>query len=175
MESNWFSDIVAINKTADWYSEYFIRQSIVKFLKSNGYNIQKELSVARGNKLIVATRYFKKELIEIKGFPVSHYTNDINKAATKNDNLTQQAKRWFSEALFNSLINFASYYSDGNVMIAIGLPNAERYKIIINRVQEYFTLNNLYFKIYLVNEDGSVEVSNLNEIYMRQILHERSF
>jgi hypothetical protein len=76
--------------------------------------------------------------------------------------------------LFNSLIHFAGYYSDGNVMVAIGLPNAERYKIIINRVQEYFTLNNLYFKIYLVNEDGSVEVSNLNEIYMRQILQERS-
>jgi hypothetical protein len=45
----------------------------------------------------------------------------------------------------------------------------ERYKTIIQRVQDYFTLNNLYFKIYLVNEDGDVEVSNLNEVYMRQM------
>jgi hypothetical protein len=118
--------------------------------------------------MIAASRYFKKELIEVKGFPTSYYANDVNKAPIKST-AANQAKNWFSEALFNSFINFGNYYNHDNVIVAMALPNVERYKTIIQRVQDYFTLNNLYFKIYLVNEDGDVEVSNLNEVYMRQM------
>lgn len=169
MESNRFSNVITLEKTGDWYSEEFIRQSVEKFLKSNGYKIQKELSSQRVDKLIVASRFFRKELIEIKGFPASYYTNDTNKPPLKNDSTAYQAKNWFFEALFNSFINFGKYYNHENVIVAMALPNVGRYKTIINRLQDYFTLNNLYFKIYLVNEDGSVEVSNLNEIYMKQM------
>ena len=168
MESNWFSNIITLEKTSDWYFEEFIRQSVEKYLKSNGYKIHKEFS-ERGDKLITASRYFRKELIEIKGFPASYYTNDTSKAPQKNDNTAHQAKSWFFEALFNSFINFGKYYNHENVVVAMALPNVGRYKTIINRLQDYFTLNNRYFKMYLVNEDGSVEVSNLNELYMKQI------
>jgi hypothetical protein len=150
MDGNALNSISNLEKVSDWYSEDFIRQSMIKFLKLDGYTIHKLPLAARDEKLIVATRFFKKELIEIKGFPRSHYTSDITRAAAKNDNLTQQAKRWFSEALFNSLVNFANYYSEGNVIVALALPNAGRYKIIIERVQEYFTLNNLYLKFILL-------------------------
>ncbi len=169
MESNRFSNVITLEKTGDWYSEAFIRQSVEKFLKLNGYKIHKDASTERGDKTISASRFFKKELIEIKGFPTSYYANDTNKAPLKNDNIAYQAKKWFSEALFNSLVNFGNYYTD-NIIVAMALPNVGRYKTIINRLQDYFTLNNLYFKIYLVNEDGSVEVSNLNEIYMSQMV-----
>ncbi len=169
MESNRFSNVITFEKTGDWYSEEFIRQSVEKFLKSNGYKIQKDASPERGDKLITASRFFRKELIEIKGFPASYYTNDTNKVTLKNDSTAHQAKSWFFEALFNSFINFGKYYNRENVVVAMALPNVGRYKTIINRLQDYFTLNNLYFKIYLVNEDGSVEVSNLNELYIKQI------
>ena len=169
MESIRFSNIITFEKTGDWYSEEFIRQSVEKFLRSNGYKIQKEFSSQKGDKLIVASRFFRKELIEIKGFPESYYANDTNRVAQKNDSTVHQAKSWFFEALFNSFINFGKYYNQENVVVAMALPNVGRYKTIINRLQDYFTLNNLYFKIYLVDEDGCVEVSNLNELYIKQM------
>lgn len=169
MDSNRSGNIITIEKTSDWYSEEFIRRSIEKYLKLNGYKIHKEFSPERSDKLITASRFFKKELIEIKGFPESYYTRDTSKAPLKNDNIAQQVKSWFFEALYNSFINFGKYYNLENVEVAMALPNVGRYRTIINRVQDYFTLNNLYFKMYLVNEDGSIEVSNLNEIYMKQM------
>jgi hypothetical protein len=81
---------------------------------------------------------------------------------TDKSSWSQQAKSWFYETLFNSLINFGKYYSDANAIVAIALPNVDRYKTIIEKVAEYFTSNNLSFKLYLVNEDGEVVVSNLN-------------
>ncbi len=169
MQSNQMSSVITFKKTDDWFSEEFISQSVIKFLKANGYKIQKEYASERGEKLISASRYFKKELIEVKGFPTSYFSNDINKAPLKNSSVAHAAKNWFSEALFNSFMNFGNYYSNENVVVAMALPNVERYQIIIKRLQDYFTLNDLYFKIYMVNEDGDVEVSNLNETYMKQM------
>jgi predicted ribonuclease YlaK len=168
MENELLSSVVKLKKNEDWYSEEFISQSVTKFLKAGGYKIQKEYSSDRGEKMICASRYFKKELIEVKGFPTSYFTSDVSKTTQKNSSTAHQARNWFSEALFNSFINFGNYYNNDNVIIAMALPDVERYKTIITRVQDYFTLNNLYFKIYLVNEDGDVEVSNLNESYLKQ-------
>jgi hypothetical protein len=168
MENDHFSSVVRLQKNEDWFSEDFISQSVIKFLKIGGYKIQKEYSSERGEKMICASRYFRKELIEVKGFPTSYFASDVNKTPQKNSASAHQAKSWFSEALFNSFINFGKYYNNDSVVVAMALPNVERYKTIITRVQDYFTLNNLYFKIYLVNEDGEVEVSNLNESYLKQ-------
>jgi hypothetical protein len=112
---------------------------------------------------IVASRFFKKEIIEVKGYPKTYFTHTSALGSVKNSSALQQAKQWFSDALFNSLSNFGNYYTGENVHLAIALPNVERYKAIIERVHEYFTMNNLSFKIYLVNENGDVHVSNLNE------------
>ena len=49
----------------------------------------------------------------------------------------------------------------------VGLPNVDRYLTIIEKVEEYFSMNNLYFKIYLINQDGDVEVSNLNKKFIK--------
>lgn len=146
----------------EWYSEEYIRTCIVKYLKQNGYKIQKSGSTEPDNKSIVASKFFRKEIIEVKGYPKGYFDQTIVKGLSKNSSSSHQAKHWFSEALLNSLTNFGYYYSGENVVLAIGLPNVERYKAIIERVNDYFTLNNLSFKIYLVNEDGMVEVSNLN-------------
>jgi hypothetical protein len=65
--------------------------------------------------------------------------------------------------LFNSFINFGKYYSDENAVGAMALPNVDRYKATIEKVQDYFTSNNLYFKVYMVSENGDVDVINLND------------
>ncbi len=147
---------------SQWYSEDFIFTSVVKFLKENGYKIQKEIPIKDGgksDKIINATKFFKREIIEIKGFPYCE-SNDTIHLPVK---ASQHAKSWFSDALVNSFYNFGTFE---NAEVAMALPNIGRYQAIVEKLHDYFTINDLYFRIYLVNEDGSIEVSNLNEKYI---------
>ncbi len=143
----------------EWYSEDFIYNAVVAYLKDNGYKVQKETPPKDGVKperIINASKFFKKEIIEVKGFPQFNPHNPQH-ATLKT---THHAKNWFSEALINSFANFGTFE---NADVAMALPNVSRYKAIVEKLHEYFTANDLYFSIYLVNEDGAVEVSNLNE------------
>ncbi|HEX8277274.1 MAG TPA: hypothetical protein VF540_01215 [Segetibacter sp.] len=149
---------VPIQPPAEWYSEEFIYISVVNFLKENGYKVQKEAGpkedTYKGEKVITATKFFKKEVIEVKGFP-NHYPATDTVTRTRNT----PAKSWFTEALFNSFMNFNLIDNAG---LGMALPNVSRYQAIVKELNNYFTINDLYFRIYLVNENGSVEVSNLN-------------
>ncbi len=145
-----------------WYSEDFVYTNVVQYLKENGYKIQKEIaikSVGKTDRIINASKFFKREIIEVKGFPY-HESNETAHLPVK---ATQHAKSWFSEALVNSFSNFGSF---DNAEVAMALPNVGRYQAIIEKLHDYFTTNDLFFRIYLVNEDGSIEVSNLNEKYI---------
>lgn len=160
MENNFTSTITVNNNT--WYSEEFIYTSVVKYLKENGYKVQKEGVVKeaeKAEKIITASKFFKKEVIEVKGFPY-YNPNHLHTVVPK----ATHAKSWFTEALFNSFVNFSSF-SDAEV--AMALPNVGRYQAIIKNLNDYFTVNDLYFRIYLVNEDGSVDVSNLNQKHLK--------
>lgn len=162
METKILPFLSGLSPRAEWYSEEYIRNCVTDYLKRNGYKIHKPASEEEGEKTIVATKFFKKEIIEVKGYPQGYFKNANFKSSVKNSSGATQAKHWFSEALLNSLTNFGYYYSSENITLAIALPNVDRYKAIIERVNDYFTMNNLSFKIYMVNEDGIVEVSNLN-------------
>ena len=164
MQKNLVTDVAVT--TADWYSEDFTYKSVVRFLKENGYKIlresgQKELE--RNGKIITASKFFKKEVIEVKGFP-SHYPHSTHDASPVKN---RHARSWFSEALFNSFLNFSV---SEHAEVAMALPNVARYQAIIKNLYEYFSTNDLYFRIYLVNKDGSVEVSNLNYKYTDEVI-----
>ena len=149
----------------NWYSEEFIYQSISTYLKENGYKVQKESrskDAERQEIIVIASKFFKKEIIEIKGFPY-HIQNNPQAIVPK----ATQAKNWFTEALFNSFVNFSNFE---NAELAMALPNVGRYQTIIKNLNDYFTENDLCFRIYLVNEDGSVEVSNLNHRYIKTVI-----
>ena len=150
-------------KNTECFSEEFISASIEKYLKENGYKIQKQVSVNISGKeelVIVGSKYFEKEIIEVKGYPK---TIEESSVLSKKATVTHHVKNWFSEALFSSFVNFGKYYSNQNVLVAMALPNVSRSKAVIQIVKDYFTENNLYFKIYLVDASGDVEILNLNE------------
>jgi len=154
---------IAGTKSNDWYSEEFIFSSVAKYLKDLGYKVQQESRLKdpeKGGMIMTASRFFKKEIIEIKGYPQNN-PNQLHSITPK----ATQAKSWFTEALFNSFVNFSSFE---NAELGMALPNVSRYQAIIKNLTDYFTANELYFRIYLVNEDGSVDVSNLNE-HLKQI------
>lgn len=160
MQKNLLSDVEV---KADWYSEEFIYNSVVNYLKENGYKVYKDFfqkETIRSERVITASRFFKKEVIEVKGYPYHYYSATRESLPVKNI----QAKSWFTEALFNSLVNFS--LSD-NGEVAMAFPNVSRYQAIVKKLNDYFSMNDLYFRIYLVNEDGSVEVSNLNIKYSK--------
>lgn len=147
-----------------WYSEEFICNSVSVFLREGGYKIQKESrskDAERKEIILIASKFFKKEIIEIKGFPY-YNQNSLHTVIPK----ATQAKNWFTEALFNSFVNFSNFE---NAELAMALPNVGRYQAIIKNLNDYFTENDLCFRIYLVNEDGSVEVSNLNHKYIKAL------
>ncbi len=162
MENN-FSSHLAI-RPVSWYSEEFIYESVLHFLKENGYKVHRdnfEKEAKRTGRIITASKFFKKEVIEVKGFPFHSVSRDTLPAKSTH------VIGWFTEALFNSFVNFG--ISD-NAEVAMALPNVGRYQAIIKKLEDYFSINDLYFRIYLVNEDGSVDVSNLNSKYARETL-----
>ena len=155
-----------INTNSDWYSEEFISNSLVTYLKESGYKIHKDLYNKMPDKIdtiITASKFFSKEIIEVKGYPSVFYKTN-NMEVPKHISQVNHAKKWFSEALLNSFVNF----SNDSAIVAMALPNVDRYITIIEKVQDYFSMNNLYFKIYLVNQDGQVEVSNLNKKFTKE-------
>lgn len=160
-----------VNTNSDWCSEEFISNSLVAYLKESGYKIHKDLYNKMPDKIdtiITASKFFSKEIIEVKGYPADFYKIN-NKEVPKHISQVNHAKKWFSEALLNSFVNFGKYYSNDSAVVAMALPNVDRYKTIIEKVQDYFSMNNLYFKIYLVNQDGQVEVSNLNKKFTKEV------
>ena len=155
---------VNLEEQQQWYTEDFIATSIVQYLKDNGFRIHKETAHKDGSKnekIITASRFFTREVIGIRGLNDNSTRESLFKVMEKN-NPTHNAKTWLTESLFNSLVNFGKYYSDDSSDIAMALPNVDKYKAIIERVQEYFAANKLSLKVYLVNKDGQVEISNLN-------------
>jgi hypothetical protein len=168
MQTDTFTQNV-IERENEIFSEQFIFSSVEKYLRLNGYKIQKQVSINISGKeelVIVGSKYFEKEIIEVKGYPKTF--DSENNVASKKVSATHHVKNWFSEALFSSFVNFGKYYSNNNVLVAIALPNISRSKAVIEIVKDYFTENNLYFKIYLVNDGGDVEILNLNEKYLEQ-------
>lgn len=165
MDSDKYANIIKSEENTEWYSEEFICSSLISYLKKNGYKIHEEKPkslTGKSEKIITVSKYFTKEIIGIKGLPQTPDRSSLLKVLDKSDS-SATAKNWFYDSLFNSFINFGKYYSDENAVGAMALPNVDRYKAIIEKVQNYFISNNLYFKVYMVNENGEVDVLNLND------------
>lgn len=158
-------DFTVVDPVDQVFSCEFIAGSITRYLRENGYRVEKEIVKnvsGKHEQLIIASKYFQKEVIEVKGYQNAG-TNNANSPDKPNG--IYPVKQWFIEALFNSFANFGRYYSNDSVWVSMALPNIHRSKAIIDKVRDYFTLNDLYFKIYMVNENREVEVLNLNEKY----------
>lgn len=164
MESGKYANVIQDEDTKDWYSEEFIYQTLTVYLKKNGYKIHEEkpnLVTGKTERIIVVSKFFTKEIIGIKGLQQTADRISLLIVLDKNDT-SPHTKNWFSDSLFNSFINFGKYYSDDNAVGAMALPSVERYRAIIDKVQEYFKSNNLNFKVYLVDQNAEVEIINFN-------------
>jgi Holliday junction resolvase-like predicted endonuclease len=153
------------NHKNEWFYEGQISKSIVKYLLNKGYEIIKDNSdniTAKGED-IIASFNGQREIIEVKGYPTTYYTNGKNKGKPKPTKPHLQAKHWFSEALLSSIFNYQRQKQNGRFILAIAFPLTDRYKELISKVEDFFTDNNLSLKIYFVDEKGTILIDNLNK------------
>src|SRR5438309_11688147 len=120
-----FTNEVKDSDNSTWYTENFISNSIIEHLANNGYKIHKDDVAKRfgsGEKVIVASKFFTKEIIEVKGLLVESSRSKLLNEAAEKINPARAGKNSLSETLLNSLINFGRYYSDENATVAMALP-----------------------------------------------------
>lgn len=153
------------NHQNDWYYEGQISKKLVAYFVANGYTILKDNSdkiSAKGEDIIVSIQE-QLEIIEVKGYPTTVHTRGKDKGKSKTTNPKLQAKHWFSEALLSSIFNYQRQAVKDNFKLALAFPLTERYKELIAKVEDFFTDNNIDFKVYFVDQNGAVTIDNLNK------------
>lgn len=154
------------NHRKDWYYEGNISRMLVLYLEGLGYRITKDNSKdpsARGEDIIAVSRDGITEIIEVKGYPTGYYTKGSNIGKKNKTNPKLQAKHWFSEAMLSCFSNYSKHRNSNKFVIALAFPLVERYKELLKKVEDYFTDYNLPFKVYFVDNEGSVLVDNFSK------------
>lgn len=149
----------------DWYYEGQISKKLVSYLLTKGYKILKDNShnISKKGEDIIASVDDNIEVIEVKGYPTSFYTNGINKGRSKKTNPKHQAKHWFSEALLSCIFNYKKHKENKYLTLSIALPYFYRYEELTDSVTDYFTDQKISLRLYFITEDGEVLISNLNK------------
>lgn len=157
-------EIIEYDHKNDWFYEGKISKKLVEYFQANGYTVIKNNSdniKARGEDIIISFQE-QWEIIEVKGFPTQFYVQGKKKGTPKPTNPKLQAKHWFSEVLLSSIFNYQKHKNNSNFKLALAFPLNPRYKELIEKVEDFFTDNNIDFKVYFVDEQGSVTIDNLN-------------
>jgi hypothetical protein len=157
------------NLTQRWYTTNFISQSLKHFLEEHGYRFLEEAEEKPSNcdDVIVASRIFGKEYIEIRGTITSGVALKDESEGTKRLKIISDAMNWISDVLLSPITFVANYYNDGKNR-SLCLPDLEQYRELLQKLEEYFTSNNLNMKVYLVTETGDVQMMHLNAHERRQ-------
>lgn len=155
--------MIAHTEIDEWYTEEFISSSIINYLIESGFKVHKEESRSeeRKEKVIVASKFFTKEIIHVKSLPEESDRAKLLHTTAANIYPSGSITS-LTDTILNSLANFGKYYSDRSADVAMALPKADRYIAITERLQDYFISNDLSMKVYFVNKDGEVEIINLN-------------
>ena len=153
------------NHQDDWFYEGQISKKLVAYFLKNGYTILKDNSdkISTKGEDIIISILGQKEIIEVKGYPTTVQTKGKDKGKPKPTNPKLQAKHWFSEALLSSIFNYQRHKDNYNFKLALAFPLTDRYKELIGKVEDFFTDNNLIFKVYFIDDKGIVTIDNLNK------------
>lgn len=154
----------ATNLTARWYTTAFISGALKSYLEDHGYSISEEESEEKHpncDELVVATRLFNKEMIEVKGTILSAEAL-VETEGNRRMKIFSDAMHWLSDVLLSPISFFVRHYADEKSP-SLCLPDLPQYRDLLEKVGEYFTTNDLHLKVYLVKESGQVTVLQLNE------------
>ncbi|MGE5519684.1 MAG: hypothetical protein ACM3VS_07135 [Candidatus Dadabacteria bacterium] len=157
------------NLTQRWYTTNFISLSLKNHLEEHGYRILEEPEEKPSNcdEVIVASRIFGKEYIEIRGSLPSNEALKEETEGSRRLKIISDAMNWLSDLLLSPITFIANYYNDGKNR-SLCLPDLEQYRELLQKLKEYFTTNNLNLKVYLVKNSGEVQIIHLNALARKQ-------
>ncbi len=149
--------------TTTWYTTQFITKSLKHYLKEKGFRLteSEEQHSLNFDNTIVSTKLLSKEVIEIRG--------TITQAAeTETEELVGKSDSGFigvMHFLFDIMLTPVSFFTSINgeeKSRCLCLPDLKQYRKILEKLSEYFASNKMHLKIYLINENGCVDVFYLN-------------
>jgi hypothetical protein len=136
-----------------WYWEGNVVNAIERHLAVNGWAIVSKadtLSHQRGPDLH-AKRDNCELLIEAKGYPSKSYQDPARATEVKPTKPNNQAQHWYSHALLKVM---RLKEKNPNAMVAIGLPDFERYRALFDETRS--GLAKLGVVLMFVDELGNV-------------------
>jgi hypothetical protein len=140
-------------------------EALLHFLKQAGYKLVKDdddLVRESKGQLLVVTRHGRKEAIDIRGLSTFAAKVEKEKEQTTITDHLLHSVQFLADALLSSFLIFGKYFKGQKMTSALALPDTVRYRQIMEKLEDYFSENNLDFKIYLVAQNGGVLERNLN-------------
>lgn len=138
-----------------WSWEGNVQASLVRTLAAKGWSILRVADTAsreQGHD-IVAERAGIQLLVEVKGWPSTHYARGAKQGEAKTYNQATQGRAYFSNALLSGLLMRADN-PDAHVVLAF--PAVTTFENLARRVGP--TLRKVNIELWLVHEDGHVTV-----------------
>jgi hypothetical protein len=141
--------------SSDWFWEGNVQEALAVHLRSEGWDVRQladTASRARGID-VLATKDERTLAVEVKGYPSTTYARGALQGMPKRTNPTNQAPKWFSQALVKAI---ATTDGGGDPEVAIAFPDHARFRSLIERSE--WALARLRVGVYLVKDDGTVEL-----------------
>jgi len=143
-----------------WHTTHFVSNKLQQYLKEQGFRLSDpEDHLHQLNNAFVATKLLSKELIQVRG--TFNNATEVSEELEKNDYGFWDVIRFFVEILL-SPINFFNSMNGYEGSRCLCLPDTDQYRMVMERLGDYFAFNNLHLKIYLVDRDGNVKIVYLN-------------
>lgn len=138
----------------DWFWEGNVQEALAAHLRSDGWSVDQLADTAsRARGIDVLARKDGRTLaIEVKGYPSTTYARGEQQGMPKRTNPTNQAPKWFSQALVKAI---TTTNEGGDPEVAIAFPDYPRFRSLIAKSE--WALRRLGIGVYLIREEGVVE------------------
>jgi len=149
--------------TTAWYTTQFITNSLKQYLKKNGFRLSErdELHSTNSDHAFVSTKLLSKEIIEIRGTVSKETVTKTEEQIRKKDVGFIEITQFLLDKMLSPINFFKS--TNGHVgNLCLCIPDTHRYRKVVDKLKDYFISNMLHLKIYLIDQNGSVEVVYLN-------------
>jgi len=149
--------------TTSWYTTRFITTSLKQYLKEKGFRLSEpeEQDLPNFDNSIVSSKLLSKEVIEIRGTVSEAVEGETEELVGKNDNGFIEVIHLLLDIML-SPINFFNSINGNEGNRCLCLPDTDQYRRVLDKLKDYFVSNKLHLKIYLVDQNGSVDVFYLN-------------
>lgn len=152
------------DKSLEWFWEGNVLEKIVEYMINvEGFEIllKSDTEKRKHGPDILARKGNILRYVAVKGYPSLRYIRDFpggRKGELKRTAPATQARHWFSEALFELILQKSK---NERLEIALGLPKFPTYVRFLNQIKSFREKIGLY--CYLLDKDGKVELVQPSE------------